>query len=78
MNALASEKFAKDYSERFMLAYVDKVQRKEEKFKVDQLTHQTWSGASLADRQVVLVTNEQNLASSSGDSTEHQFGKPKL
>lgn len=78
MNALASEKFAKDYSERFMLAYVDKVQRKEEKFKVDQLTHQTWSGAQLADRQVVLVTNEQNLASSSGDSTEHQFGKPKL
>ena len=42
MNALASEKFAKDYSERYMLAYVDKVQRKEEKFKVDQLTHQTY------------------------------------
>jgi isocitrate lyase len=78
MNALASEKFARDYSQRKMLAYVEKVQRKEEKHKVDQLTHQRWSGAELADRQMVLVSNEQNLTSTSADSTEHQFGKAKL
>jgi len=32
-----------------MLAYVDTIQRKEEKYKVDQLTHQRWSGADYAD-----------------------------
>jgi isocitrate lyase len=78
MNALASEKFAKDYAERKMLAYVEKVQRKEEKYGVDQLTHQRWSGAELADRQVVLVSNDSNTTATAGESTEHQFVKPKL
>jgi len=78
MNALASEKFSKDYSERKMLAFVDKVQRKEEKYGVDQLTHQRWSGAELADRQVVLVSNDSTTTATGGESTEHQFVKPKL
>jgi isocitrate lyase len=39
LNALKSEKLSKDYSKRQMLAYVEKVQRKEGKHKVDQLTH---------------------------------------
>lgn len=40
LNALKSEKLSKDLAQRHMLAYVDTVQRKEEKHKVDQLTHQ--------------------------------------
>ena len=78
MNALASEKFSKDYAERKMLAYVEKVQRKEDKYSVDQLTHQKWSGAELADRQVVLVSTDSNTTATAGESTEHQFAKPKL
>ena len=40
MNALISEKFSKDFSKRSMISYVEKIQRKEAKNKVDQLTHQ--------------------------------------
>jgi isocitrate lyase len=39
MDALASEKFSKDYQTRHMIAYVEKIQRKESKYNVDQLTH---------------------------------------
>jgi len=35
MDALASEKFAKDFSKRKMIAYVEKIQRKEVKHRVD-------------------------------------------
>jgi isocitrate lyase len=35
LNALKSEKLARDFSKRAMLAYVEKVQRKEEKHKID-------------------------------------------
>jgi len=37
-----------------------------------------WSGAELADRQVVLVQNDSATTATAGESTEHQFGKPKL
>lgn len=37
LNALKSEKFVRAYSENNMLGYVESVQRKEEKHKVDQL-----------------------------------------
>lgn len=49
LNALKSEKLSKDLAQRHMLAYVETVQRKEEKHKVDQLTHQKWSGANYVD-----------------------------
>lgn len=35
LNALKSEKFTKDLASRHMIAYVEKIQRKEEKHKVD-------------------------------------------
>ena len=40
MNSLVSQKFSKDFAERDMLAYVQRVQRKERKHGVDQLKHQ--------------------------------------
>lgn len=55
LNALKSEKLARDYSKRNMLAYVQTVQRKEEKHKIDQLVHQKWSGANYVDACISLV-----------------------
>eukprot|EP01017_Pseudomicrothorax_dubius_P028541 TRINITY_DN3392_c0_g2_i1.p1 TRINITY_DN3392_c0_g2~~TRINITY_DN3392_c0_g2_i1.p1 ORF type:complete len:476 (-),score=104.14 TRINITY_DN3392_c0_g2_i1:334-1761(-) len=40
MNALISEKFARDFSQRLMISYVESIQRKEAKNSVDQLRHQ--------------------------------------
>jgi len=78
-NALVSEKFAKDFSKRKMIAYVQKVQRKEAKHNVDQLLHQKWSGAEMIDKQQILVTQNESLSSTNEHSTEHQFKiKPKL
>jgi isocitrate lyase len=73
MNALASELLAKDYSKRYMLAYVERIQRQERVHKVDQLTHQKWSGAELVDKQQMLVTKNENTAASGHESTENQF-----
>jgi len=39
LNALKSEKFSKDLANRGMIAYVERIQRKEAKHNVDQLTH---------------------------------------
>ncbi|CAD8088697.1 unnamed protein product [Paramecium sonneborni] len=72
LNALQSERFSKDLSERYMLAYVEDIQRKEEKHNVDQLRHQKWSGAELIDH-VMTIVNQSTLISSGEDSTEHQF-----
>lgn len=81
-NALVTEKFAKDFKERKMIAYVEKIQRKEAKHNVDQLKHQTWSGAEMIDNQQMLVTNNEEMNSTNKHSTEHQFKnhlpKPKL
>jgi len=83
LNALASETLAKDYSQRYMIAYVERVQRQEKANNVDQLLHQKWSGAELVDRQQMLVNNNDLIASTNSESTEHQFKaaalpKPKL
>jgi len=73
LNALASEKLAKDYSKRYMIAYVEQIQRQEKIHNVDQLTHQKWSGAELVDRQQMLVNNNSMIASTNELSTERQF-----
>lgn len=79
LNALASEKLAKDYGKRNMIAYVEGIQRQEKIHNVDQLLHQKWSGAELVDRQQMLVNNNDLIASTNEASTEHQFkaGKAK-
>lgn len=73
MNSLASEVFARKYARDFVLAYVDSIQRKERKEGVDQLKHQKWSGAELADRLMTLGTIETSIISSGRESTERQF-----
>jgi len=40
LNALASEVLAKDYAKRYMIAYVEQIQRQEKIHNVDQLLHQ--------------------------------------
>ncbi|EPZ36958.1 isocitrate lyase and phosphorylmutase [Rozella allomycis CSF55] len=48
-NSLIIDKFAKDYSTKGMLAYVQDIQRKEREYKIETLTHQAWSGANYYD-----------------------------
>ena len=73
MEALASERFSKEYSRKYMLAYVEGIQRKEKQYNVDQLKHQKWSGAELADTLMTLGTLESSVLASGQESTEHQF-----
>jgi len=75
LNALKSQKIAKDFSERHMIAYVQKVQRKEVKHNVDQLTHQKWSGASYVDAWMSTAQPYAQTLATSAESTEHQFKK---
>lgn len=58
-----------------MLGYVETVQRKEGKHKVDQLLHQKWSGANYIDKLLLLVNNDTKVLASAEESTEHQFEK---
>jgi len=79
-NALVTEKFARDFAKRHMIAYVQRIQRKEAKHGVDQLLHQKWSGAEMLDSQIMLVSPNDAIKSTNENSTEHQFEnmKPKL
>lgn len=57
-----------------MLAYVERVQKKEKKHNVSQLTHQRWSGANFTDALLTIINPDNaELSSSSHDSTENQF-----
>jgi len=77
LNALGSELLAKDYAKRYMLAYVERIQRQEKVHGVDQLTHQKWSGAEMVDKAQLLVTKNTDTAASKEESTEHQFKESK-
>ena len=74
MNSLSITRFARDYSQRRMLAYVEGVQRAERNEDVETLTHQKWSGANLIDKQQSVVTGgaSSTLIMSAG-VTEDQF-----
>lgn len=75
-NGLAVAKFADKYATDGMLAYVRDVQRVERELGIELLTHQTWSGAELLDRQVSVVTGGQSSTASMGAGvTEQQFSK---
>ncbi|EGR31625.1 isocitrate lyase, putative, partial [Ichthyophthirius multifiliis] len=75
MNALKSEQLSKDLAQRHMLAYVETVQREEEKHKVDQLTHQKWSGVNYVDECLTLIQPDSKTLANSIESTENQFSK---
>lgn len=81
MSALISELFSREFAKNGMLAYVSEIQRQEKAEKVDQLTHQRWSGAEFADRLMTLASLEPTVSVLAGgkESTEHQFKakKPK-
>jgi isocitrate lyase len=73
-NALVIDRFAKDFSQRGMLAYVDRIQREERKYNVETLTHQKWSGAELIDAQLQAVTSGESSTLAMGSGvTEAQF-----
>lgn len=76
-SGLIISQLAKDYgTERRMLAYVNRIQREEEKHKVETLTHQKWSGANLIDAQLKAVTGGTSSTLAMGKGvTEDQFGK---
>ena len=78
-NALQVDRFAKAFAEQKMLAYVQKIQRKERKHQVETLTHQKWSGAQLLDTMIQTVTGGlASTASMGAENTETQFATAKL
>ncbi|KAL6063493.1 Malate synthase [Balamuthia mandrillaris] len=73
-NGLITTQLAKDFSERRMLAYVDRIQRQEKVHDVPTLTHQKWSGAEFVDAQISIVTGGASSTLAMGKGvTETQF-----
>lgn len=73
-NALQTDRFAKAFSQQGILAYVQKIQRKERKHQVETLTHQKWSGAEFMDTMIQTVTGGlASTASMGAENTETQF-----
>ncbi|MCP3661104.1 MAG: hypothetical protein GY696_01195 [Gammaproteobacteria bacterium] len=76
--ALMSELFTKQYVKNGMQGYLDMIQGPEADHGVEQLLHQTWSGANLKDREVELASGGKSSTqanTAAGGSTEKQFGK---
>jgi isocitrate lyase len=74
-DALVIDTLAKDYAQRGMLAYVERVQRKEREYGVETLTHQKWSGATFVDSLLMAVSGNSASTLSMGKGvTEDQFG----
>lgn len=54
-NALITSTFARDFANRGMLAYVERIQREERNNGVDTLAHQKWAGANYYDRYLKTI-----------------------
>ena len=76
-NALMVDLFTKDYEQRGMRAYVEKIQRQEREHDVETLTHQKWSGAQVVDFQSGLLNNLTSTGIMSKGVTEDQFKDTK-
>lgn len=77
-DGLIATQLARDYAERGMLAYVERIQRTEEREKIPTLTHQKWSGTQLVDAAVGTITGGAASTLSMGKGvTEVQFGREK-
>ncbi len=73
-DALGITRFARDYADRKMLAYVDKVQRAERNEGVETLKHQAWSGTELIDAMQNTITGGLSSTNTMGHGvTESQF-----
>lgn len=74
LNALATDQFARLFSSKGVIAYVEQIQRKERENKVETLAHQTWSGAKLYDEYMRLVQGGVTSTAAMGEGvTEKQF-----
>eukprot|EP00245_Coleochaete_scutata_P001501 TRINITY_DN1184_c0_g1_i1.p1 TRINITY_DN1184_c0_g1~~TRINITY_DN1184_c0_g1_i1.p1 ORF type:complete len:580 (+),score=125.79 TRINITY_DN1184_c0_g1_i1:184-1923(+) len=76
-NALIVDTFAREFSTRGMLAYVQMIQRQERNNGVETLSHQTWSGANYYDQLMKTVTGGISSTAAMGKGvTEDQFKLP--
>eukprot|EP00992_Anisonema_acinus_P015619 TRINITY_DN9817_c0_g1_i2.p1 TRINITY_DN9817_c0_g1~~TRINITY_DN9817_c0_g1_i2.p1 ORF type:complete len:521 (+),score=96.71 TRINITY_DN9817_c0_g1_i2:61-1623(+) len=73
LDALAVDRFARDYQKRGMLAYVEGIQRGERREKVETLTHQKWSGADYMDAHMGFISAGGSTRAQQSGSTEAQF-----
>ena len=72
--ALISDQFAKDYAKRGMRAYGELIQEPEMDGKIDVVTHQKWSGATLIDNMLKMVQGGTSSTAAMGKGvTEDQF-----
>ena len=77
-NALAITHFTRAFASEYMLAYVNEIQRKEQKLDVPILRHQKWSGAELIDRQTAAAISGSGILSTTAmghANTERQFDR---
>jgi len=72
-NGLAVHKFAKNFKEDGMLAYVRDIQREERKAGISLLTHQKWSGSYVVDETVGLIAEDKSTNIMTDDNTEKDF-----
>jgi isocitrate lyase len=73
-NGLIITELARAYGDKGMLAYVQKIQRKERDVKVELLRHQKWSGAELVDQMVNTASGGLSSTAAMGEGvTESQF-----
>jgi len=79
MDSLISEVFSREFKKDKMYAFVKYLQSQEREQNVDQLKHQKWSGASLVDREVGIVTSGAASTQAMQDGcTEDQFQENKI
>lgn len=73
-DSLGITRFARDYAERRMLAYVEGIQRAERNEGVETLKHQGWSGTEYVDALQNTVTGGLSSTNTMGHGvTESQF-----
>ncbi|KAH7295727.1 hypothetical protein KP509_27G062700 [Ceratopteris richardii] len=73
-NSLITDTFAKDFVERGMLAYVQRIQRQERAHDVETLSHQKWSGANYYDHFLKTVQGGFSATAAMDKGvTEEQF-----
>ncbi|KAH0454713.1 hypothetical protein IEQ34_016637 [Dendrobium chrysotoxum] len=73
-DALVTDTFAREFAQRGMLAYVERIQREERNNGVDTLAHQKWSGANYYDRYLKTVQGGISSTAAMGKGvTEEQF-----
>jgi isocitrate lyase len=78
-NGLVVTQLARDFGDRGMLAYIQRIQREERKHDVELLKHQKWSGAELVDRMVNVASGGVSSTAAMGaGATESQFSSSKI